>query len=228
MVRCGRQEVGLAVVILACSVVLPTQALADLTNGGFEQSNAKKGHLKGWSYTDGQVRGVTDFTAGAKTWDPAGGSYFAVLYPTDGKATFGDVTLSQDFTVSSPADMLKFDYFWDEGGTGKSTSVTGKADIYQDTSQIGTDLFNFVNGLGKNTNWKTLSETASALGLSAGTTYTLVFTITEDPDHVQSHVGVDRVRVVAEQTPVPVPVPGAVLLGLLGLSAGGLGLRKFE
>jgi hypothetical protein len=206
-------------------VVLPTQALADLTNGSFEQSNAAKGHLKGWNFTAGSVEAVKTFPPGTTTWqDPEFGSgpkWFAVLTPT----TTGNVTLSQQFTIQSPDDTLTFEWFWDKGSRAQGTAcaVTGEGFILQGGTRVGDPLFRVGNGSAyADTPWTLFGETAGSLGLASGQ-YTLRFRITNDLNTTLSHLGIDDVHVVA----APVPVPGAVVLGLLGLSVGGLGLRKF-
>jgi hypothetical protein len=218
MVLRSRQEAGLAVLILACLAVPPTGALADLTNESFELHNAAKGHLRGWSFTDGSVNGVKTFTDGTTNWGPPDGNWFAVLTPT----TTGNVTLSQQFTVQSLDDTLTFDYFWDKGtrATGSQYAVSGEGFVLQNGTRVGGYLFQFRNGPAyTDTSWMSFSETVGTLGLTPGQ-YTLRFRITDDLNTTQSHLGIDDVHVVA------VPVPAAVLLGLLGLSAAGIGLRK--
>jgi hypothetical protein len=207
-------------VILYCST-----ASANLLNGGFET-----GDLTSWTAT-GTVQAVPwefsrDFLGlpqapASGFWDPTGGSYFASLWSTDNLGT--DIsTLTQTFTTptwtgSNPWVVL--DYFYDFGDI---VPFEDPARIYVIDS-LGNSVFDMTindpfagTGLGddQNIDWTSLS-----ISLPSAGTYTLGFEIQDSIGVYESILGVDNVQVV--------PVPAAVLLGVLGMGMAGLKLRKY-
>jgi len=192
-----RVAVGVTVVALFASCTL-----ADLTNGGFETGN-----LTGWTWTKDKGSTVTVVT-GHSTWDPSEGSYFAQL-KSDGNSGF--VQLFQSFTASAQDNILKGDYFWD-GATGNQVSAVGKI-LGPTGNQIGLPLFTFSQA-DVDTGWLSFSRS-----LTPGQTYTLWFELRNVTlGNGNCYLGIDNAQLV--------PLPAAVLLGVLGLAAAGLKLRK--
>ncbi len=220
---------------LSVLIMVAGSAQADLVNGSFETTD-----LTGWSTVTPAGSSVTVVTShaditwpsgvspvvqGTTSWAPTDGSYFA-LVKTDGP---GSVTkLYQTFTVGA-GYTLSFDYFWDsqdyapfdDTGTGQLLSGAGTGgsvvttlfshNIGATVAGSGTDPGNHYG-----TPWISVSYDI----LTAGT-YTVLITNQNALDSVlDSYVGVDNFQVV--------PVPGAILLGILGMSVAGLKLRKFS
>lgn len=219
MIRIIGCALGVAV-ILCCST-----AHANLLNGGFET-----GDLTSWTAT-GTVQ-VVDFelsrdflglsqAPASGFWDPAGGSYFASLWSTDNFGT--DIaTLTQTFTTptwtgSNP--WVTLDYFYDFGDI---VPFEDPARIYV-VDSLGNSVFNMTindpfagTGLGddENIDWTSLQIVLPSAG-----TYTLGFEIMDSIGVWESYLGVDNVQVV--------PIPAAVVLGVLGMGMAGLKLRKY-
>jgi len=206
-------------VVLCCST-----ANANLLNGGFET-----GDLTSWTAT-GTVQAVPwelsrDFLGLSQApasgfWDPAGGNYFASLWSTDSWGT--DIsTLTQTFTTptwtgSNP--WVTLDYFYDFGDV---VPFEDPARIYVIDS-LGNSVFDMTindpfagTGLGDDVN---IDWTSLNISLPSAGTYTLGFEIMDSIGVWESILGVDNVQVV--------PVPAAVVLGILGMSVAGLKLRK--
>jgi len=211
-------------IIWAAAVLLLAvgSAKADLSNGSFEDG------LNSWSIvlSGGDVQAVSSHTdstgsaTGTSSWSPTDGSYFALL---EGGNANESVQLYQTFTASS-GDTLTFDYFWDSedydpyDDTGMGTLLLGSGtggyvlSTLFSHSIMGSDPEDYWG-----TPWTLVSYTFAASG-----TYTLLIETWNDLDSDQSsYVGIDNVAL------TPVPVPGAILLGMLGLGAAGLKLRKF-
>jgi len=229
-------------------------AKADLSNGSFETGDLtgwstfifipeEEGGVDD-QYGPGDVQVVTshkDVTSddegtltgtGTTSWLQTDGDYFALL---KAGAVDSHVQLYQTFAASA-GDTLTFDYFWDswddwsedthtifnDTGTGKllSGSVT-----YSVTGEVtGGDelstLFYHSVSTDEEFYWGTPWTRVSYMFADAGT-YTLLIETWNDIDNcAPGHVGIDNVAL------SPVPVPGAVLLGLLGLSVAGMKLRK--
>jgi len=196
-------------------------AMVNLTNAGFET-----GDLTGWTvYPDGGSVTVVSSQAGGAangttSWGPAEGLKFAVL-KTGSADTW--IQLSQQF-VANAGDTLAFAYFWDSGdykvpGTGYwddegrvlLVDLSGPSFttlVHRDVLNDPTDYWG--------TPWTNVSYTLPSSG-----TYTLSFEVRNYGDNaLDSRLGVDL--------PAVVPIPAAFLLGFLGLSAAGLGLRKLS
>ena len=191
---------------------------ADLTNGGFET-----GDLTGWTSTVPDTTTAEAVVSHTEknwdipntTWIPTEGSYFALL-KTDGPDNW--CTLEQSFSGAA-GDVVSFNYFFDWGdkhpyddqsyGRLLDSSDALVWEFFhwgQDGDPMGEDY--------SNVGWSSESHTLTAVG-----TYTLKFGIKkEDDSHFDSYMAIDAVIV---------PVPGAVLLGMLGLGVAGIKLHKF-
>ena len=225
--------------VLGIAVVLcGSTANADVINGGFEDGVLLDPGVRdlapGWtaagadpSFYGGPT--AVDFEVSrdwmaipppAPDWTATEGDYFASLWSTDGWMTSS--TLSQPFTA--PAGYrVEFDYFFDFGDFVDLPGVPMFSDWAQGTlswSGGGATLFehNFLGTMadGENIGWTTVSYV-----LPATATYTLEFACYDGllmPGVFESILGVDDVSVV--------PVPGAVLLGAIGLGFANWRLRK--
>ena len=148
-------------------------------------------------------------------WTPTEGSFFALL-KTDGPSSW--CTLEQSFSGTA-GDVVSFDYFFDWGDFhpfddkcyGELLDATG-AQVHEffHWGQGGTLLSPDFSNVG----WSSESFILTADGV-----YKLKFGIANDEDCVfDSYLGIDA---------AVVPVPDAVLLGLLGLGVVGIKLSKF-
>jgi hypothetical protein len=197
-------------------VLLAGSASADLVNPGFETGN-----LTGWTVTASGTGSVSvvpshsqsDDGDGPTIWDPQEGSHFALL---KAGAANTPVKLAQTFTTSS-AGVLNLEYFFDAGdalrssGKGNDTAMGTLSLASGSVVLFSTSVSNVGDYTG--TPWTLVSQP-----LVANSNYTLQFEVMNAADAKgPSYLGVDM---------SVVPLPGAVLLGFLGLSAAGLGLRK--
>jgi len=192
---------------------------AALTNGSFET-----GDLTGWTAVlpiGGSASAVTGHSdlggTGTTSWVPTDGSYFALL-KTDGPGSL--TRLYQTFTV--PAHFtLTFDYFWDSGdwvpfndsATGMLLMGAGTGGPIVSTlfsNSINTDPANY---------WGT-PWTSVSYQFATGGTYTILIEVSNGLDSIlDSYVGIDNFEVI--------PVPGAILLGGIGIGlVGWLRRRK--
>ena len=211
------------IIVLGVAVVLcGSTARADIL--GFES-----GDLTGWTAT-GTVQAVQwefsrDFLGlpqapASGFWDPTQGSYFASLWSTDGFGT-DTSTLTRTFTTPTwtmGSNRVQFDYFYDFGDI---TPFEDPARIFVMDS-LGNSVFDMTindpfagTGLGddENIDWTTMSVWLPSAG-----TYTLGFEINDSIGVFESILGVDNVQVV--------PVPGAVLLGAIGLGFANWRMRR--
>jgi hypothetical protein len=207
-------------------------ANADLVNGGFEDGLAE------WTPTGTvDVVGMEDPSRDGWIWQPVpvggvweplpGSTSFASLWST---GWGGDVaTLSRTFDASA-GDVLSFDYFFDYGdfwpnydsarGTLKGSSVDEMVLFEYNTITDPSDPRYNTLAEFANVDW-----TPVVVVLPATDKYTLTFTVTDIYDPLwgpafESILGVDNVSVV--------PLPGALLLGALGLGSAGSLLRRLR
>jgi hypothetical protein len=221
--------IGSLVSILVLLAILPTHAHADWTNGSFESSDST-----GWFWgTTGGFGGVVNVlgthTSATGTpplsWSPTDGARFALLTPpTTGheKTTY----LYQSFVASAADDVLAFDYFWDREAGPQSAQGSIRSGTGPSGSQVGSSLFSFTSS-NPDGAWASYSGSIASLGLSVGSTYTLLFEITNDKATPVSHLGLDNVRWASSEPPIPtpIPLPGSALLSALGLCVMGLKAR---
>jgi hypothetical protein len=204
--------------ILAVLFLAVESVQADLINGGFET-----GDLTGWTSTvpfGASAAAVGSHTEDAgplpnTTWAPTEGSFFALL-ETDGPGNW--CTLEQSFSGVA-GDVVSFDYFFDWGDLhpfndqcyGELLDATGAQEHeFFRWGQDGTPMV---------ANHSNVGWSSESYALAADGDYTLKFGIANCLDSINdSYMGIDA---------AVVPVPGAVLLGMLGLSVAGIKLRKF-
>ncbi|MHC4351496.1 MAG: hypothetical protein ACYTE3_08835 [Planctomycetota bacterium] len=213
--------------VLGVAVVLcGSTARADLANGGFENG------LTGWSAV-GATQAVQwefsrDFLGlpqapASGFWDPTQGNYFASLWSQ--AVVMGPPSpslLGQQFTTptwTGSNTRVQFDYFYDFGDV---QGFEAQASI-SIVDGLGNSIFDMTinnpfmgTGLAddQNIDWTTMSVWLPSAG-----TYTLQFAMWGHPlGGFESILGVDNVQVV--------PVPGAVLLGAIGLGFANWRMRR--
>jgi hypothetical protein len=233
MVGTKMYRIGLLALMVAFSAFLSGQALAGLTNGSFET-----GDLTGWTaaktggsgYSASVVSSHTSATGSPPmSWSPTDGSWFALLKPPTGNQ---EMELYQSFTAPAAGDKLGFDFFWDgetanlsngEINSARARILTGSG---TGGTPVGSDLFAF-DTTKADTAWASFSKSMSALGLTQGSAYTLLFEIINNKGNGNdSYLGIDNVALVPDPPVSPVPLPAGVLLGMLGLSVAGVKLRR--
>ena len=195
-------------------LVLAESAPADLLNGDFES-----GDLTGWSHTGPVSVLIADLAPDLTTlWTPTEGNYFASLWSANVGGTVTEATLTQIF-LASAQDVLTFDYFFDFGDAFYGYDTATAMLTWTGGGSVTLFEYNTVILLTDNQN---VDWTAISFVLPATTVYTLEFRIediiAEYPESGESILGVDNVQVV--------PVPGAVVLGSIGLSLAGCWLGK--
>ncbi len=204
--------------IVVLCLALPVGA--DIINGGFEDG------LNDWTYT-GTVAAIDfeysrDFLGIPQEpfsgfWEPIGGDYFGSLWSTDLGGT-NSSTLSQTFDAVT-GDTLSFHYFFDFGdeaaypdtATATLSWSGGSVNLFEHNTP-GTEL-----GDDENVPW-----TAMMFTLPDIDTYTLEFAVEDWAGDFESILGVDTLEI------VPVPAPGAVALGALGLGMVGWVRRRLS
>jgi hypothetical protein len=211
------RRIALGVFMVA---MLAGDSLADLSNGSFESG------LTGWT-TDvssgGSVDAVADYTGsgpGTTHWSPTAGQYFALLR---GESPSSMTQMSQSLTVAA-GDVLSFDYFWDwtdyasfwDPAAGKIISDTGAETVLFEESGVGHPDY-------WGSPWTSIEHTFASSG-----TYTLLFEVRNSGDTANDpYLGIDNVRLNDIVDPNVVPIPAAMLLGMLGLGTAGFKLRRF-
>ncbi len=242
MSLCGEEEEVCMRIVRVTALVLSivvlsygSTASADLLNGGFEDG------LYGWG-TAGYVAAVDweqrqDLEGGF--WEPMGDDshFFASLWSTsvnEAGELRSNAALVGSFTA--PAGyVLSFDYFFDYGDYDQQydppqhDTAVATLSWYENGQPTSTKLFEHNRIIDQlddfgNIEWTQMPPTV--LPLADDDTYWLLFTINDMPlgtgPGYPSILGIDNVSVNV------VPLPGAVLLGALGLgSAGGL-LRRLR
>jgi len=194
---------------------------ADLTNGGFET-----GDLMGWTFAvpdTTTAAAVVSHTENAgplpnTTWTPTEGSYFALL-KTDGPDNW--CTLEQSFSGVA-GDVVSFNYFFDWGDYHENAKWDDQSygRLLDSSDALVWEFFHWgQDGDSMGEDYSNVGWSSDSFILTAGGTYTLMFGIKNEGDsHFDSYMGIDA---------VVVPVPGAVLLGMLGLGVAGIKLHKF-
>ena len=200
---------------LTVAVLFAGPSLADLSNGGFEA-----GSLSGWTVVlpttgnpfAGAVTSHSSWTP-SMSWMASEGSYFALL-KTDGSGSLTRLYRSFD---ASAGDILSLDFFWDAEGDPTKRNDLADGKILSGAGLLGslvTTLFTRSVRDYLDSSWTSVSYLFTSPG-----TYTLLFEIENMGSAANdSHIGIDNVHLV--------PIPAAVLIGMLGLGAAGMKLRK--
>lgn len=181
--------------------------------------------LGGWTFS-GPVQAVQseyarDFLAGAGgDWLPTDGAWFASLWSTDSAGTDSS-EMSRTFDGLA-GESLSFDYYFDFGDFDASDTAMavlswsgGNSTLFEYNTP-GNELSD-----DENIGWTSIAFTLPDSGL-----YTLTFSMFDSYGSFESVMGVDKVRL-GQGTPV-IPAPGALLLGLIGVSTFGALRKKFS
>jgi hypothetical protein len=212
--RHSRETVAIAVVLI---LSLGGPALADLVNGSFETGvldalGMDLLEFDGWTteaIPGSGVLGVGWYgdhkpNYGMRSWWPTDGSHFAWLH-----TSWTQARLYQQFTASE-GDVLTFDYFWDTSSQlpqqGRGTGYLSPMTLFDHSVSSDGDF--------SATDWIPFTYEIPWSG-----SFTLLFEVAGS----YSSIGVDNVRLTPAAAPVP--IPGAALLGALGLSFAGWRLR---
>lgn len=217
------KAVKVVVFVLGIVVLCGSTANAQLINGGFESG------LADWTVgAGGNVSAIAwDYARGwnpepSAGWLPQQGALFASLWTDDGSDPVTS-TLSQDFTVGLVGDRLSFAAFFDNGEWDAFFSDIAKAELLDSGGGVVHTFFEYDTAtmfdatlMDVDVPWTAHSYVFTATG-----DYTLMFTASGDPlGGFESILGVDNVDYTV------VPVPGAVLLGAIGLGFANWRLRR--
>ena len=185
-----------ALVWAATALGLTTLAQADLVNGDFSSGGA------GWA-----TSGVVFFFSGtASFWEDLPYGY------TDSKGDFSYSTLMQDFSRDSTDTTLEFDFKLPGIGTETDyLQLLLNGTVIDVASTSSADSNN-------DGNWHHWSQDLSAM--PQGNT-SIIFRLKGYDDILDTTVEIDNVAVTSV-----VPLPGAFILGNLGLGLSGWRLRR--
>lgn len=238
------RKTGLFVVVSALAVGGASRAMAVtelITNGGFET-----GTLAGWTVTDlpgssGSFFGASGLSAplsGTATVGPAAGTFYAV----SDQVGPGTHALSQSFTVPGPVAsvILSFDMFVNDSDSGPIVDpvgldhtgprnqharvdiLTAGASAFDTGAGVVTNLFTGVDPQASNPNPYTPYVFDLTPFVGAGGTFQLRFAEVDNQLFIQQ--GVDNVSIQISDGAIPEPLTTS--LGLMGLGAMGLTLRR--
>ncbi len=231
----------LAALLMLCSLsevnADPTELITngDFGTGGFTGWTVANQHNGSW-YID--MPGTRTPISNHATLDTGGSGSFGNSYAVTDQGGGGVHSLIQTITVPEPlvSATLSFDMFvndWSNAGpiVGPLSATSGPVQYGRvDILAAGAGPFdtgagvvaNLYSGVDPRPNPNAFTsysiDITSIIG--AGGTFQLRFAEADNMGFF--NMGVDNVSVMAE----PVPVPGAVLLGMLGLSVAGVKLRK--
>lgn len=176
--------------------------------------------LGDWTYS-GQVQAVQseyarDFLAPAGgDWLPTEGLWFASLWSTDSAG--GDSSEMSRTFDGIGGEVLQFDYYFDFGDFAASDAATAVLSW----STGSSTLFEYNTPGHELADDQNVGWTHIAFTLPDSIAYTLTFSVWDSFGSFESVLGVDRVST----GQAVVPTPGAILLGIIGISTYGV-LRK--
>ena len=215
----------LILVFASLFVLFTENAFADLmiTNGGFES-----GDLTGWSHSGDVIVTGTYLPYLWPSWgvfSPTEGNYQAVMSP--GLWGYYDSDLWQEFSID-PAlyteVTISFDYnLWAVDWTWYDAGTDYFAVTYDTTELLRLYFKDYIFGGPITYGWHTFSTTLPASELVGP--FTLKFQVENyDPGDYGHTLNafIDNVSIDA----TPVPVPGAVVLGSIGLGLAGWLCRR--
>ena len=213
-----KKECNLNIAVVGAVLVLISiqTALADVTNGDFsEDFTGNTDPTLGWVVTTGSAAGPVDW--GGESIDPIVAP--AAFFKPDGAAV--NSTLSQTITVDPSFTVLSFDIRMVTEWIGIGPPQPETDDFT--TSLGGVLLYTLSSStlvVAEAPSPPDLIDFADTVNLDVSTgTFDLVFNLAHDhTDNWETTVLLDNVRLV--------PVPGAVVLGSLGLGFTGWRLRK--
>ena len=197
----SRRVVRVGFVILAVLCGSGAGMWADLRNGGFEEQGA---------YWSSGPPGFVGFDQ-VEFFDPSP-SYAAVLEESQ---PGNDTYLEQTFQLEPGETTLRFDYRLDV--TGPGLPETDYLRVSLDGHVGGVDS---TSGLRQSDNFRQGTWSGDILGFLEGPDFTLRFILVGESDNITTTVAIDNVSCAV------VPVPGAILLGAVGLSCAAWRLRR--
>ena len=246
----------LVTILIVHTILQAPIARGDFYNGGFEPGDFVASYVGG-DVGAVQYEYASDFSGlsqppyttgpnGTPAWYPAGGAYFLSM-----KTTAGGASMQFEFTDRPAGQPLTFscDWFFDYGGL--KPNAGGRYDIevvvsltaywglmYMNSTSINLVTINnalaaeevYMLDSDENLDWSKLAVPLADMPLGgppmdygSNIRYVLEANMYGIADY-NSILGFDNIRLATDNI---VPVPGAALLGMIGLGAAGLKWRKY-
>ena len=207
--------VWMSAVVLSVTLSMAVPARADLSDGEFKADST----LTPWDLSDEE---------NALIRDEKGVLLEGELYPLGvSPDEYNVVSISQSFSHAPGPAQLKFDFrFWTVDEGSGEIPETDFFQVWFNQSPIlpgDTALFevaSFGEPLGHLADGAVHSRVLDVILLEGIDANLLEFRLVGESDGCLAEVEIDNVEI------APVPVPGAALLGVLGLGAAGVRLRR--